>query len=131
MLAWVLAGMLHAKSKKPKDADFVAVAKDLAALLSDATAAAPIQPDYYAQVAAHMIDVPVHPFLHFAEQALQVVDVHMLPRYAVTVVPTASPAITRRRLPAVRRLKTTIGSLLSMHREMAVASITLSPCSST
>jgi len=52
----ILSGMLHAKSKKPKDADFVAVAKDLAALLSDATAAAPVQPDYFAQVAAHMID---------------------------------------------------------------------------
>src|SRR5262249_6273761 len=51
--------------------------------------------------------------------------------YAVTVVPTVSPITTRRRLPGVRRLKTTIGSLLSMHREIAVASITLSPCSRT
>ncbi len=39
--------------------------------------------------------------------------------------------MTRRRLPGVRRLKTTIGSLLSMQSEMAVASITLRPCSST
>src|SRR5262249_31658708 len=52
----VLSGMLAARAKKPKDADLVAVAKDIAALLSDATAAAPVQPDYYAQVAAHMID---------------------------------------------------------------------------
>ena len=58
----ILAGMLQAKAKKPKDADFVAVAKDLAALLSDATAAAPIQPDYYAQVAAHMIDADASRF---------------------------------------------------------------------
>ena len=34
-------------------------------------------------------------------------------------------------LPGVRRLKTTIGSLLSMHSEIAVASITFRPCSST
>lgn len=52
----ILASMLRARAKKPKDADLVAVARDLAQLLADATAAAPVQPDYYAQVAAHMID---------------------------------------------------------------------------
>jgi hypothetical protein len=52
----ILASMLAAQGKKPKDADLVAVTKDVALLLADAVAAAPVQPDYYAQVAAHMID---------------------------------------------------------------------------
>ena len=46
-------------------------------------------------------------------------------------MPTGSPMMTRRRLPGVRRLNTTIGSLLSMQSEMAVASMTLRPRSST
>jgi len=52
----ILSSMLRARAKKPKDADLVAVAKDIALLLADATAEAPVQPDYFAQVAAHMID---------------------------------------------------------------------------
>jgi hypothetical protein len=52
----ILGGMLKIRSKTPKDADLVAVAKDAALLLMDATTAAPVQPDYYAQVASHMID---------------------------------------------------------------------------
>jgi hypothetical protein len=58
----IVSGMLGARAKKPKDADLVAVANDIAALLSDATAAAPVQPDYYAQVAAHMIDADASRF---------------------------------------------------------------------
>ena len=45
--------------------------------------------------------------------------------------PIASPEIARLMLPGVRRLKTTIGRRLSMHSEMAVASITFKPCSRT
>ena len=52
----ILSGMLKIRSKSPKDADLVAVANDAARLLMDATTAAPVQPDYYAQVASHMID---------------------------------------------------------------------------
>jgi hypothetical protein len=52
----ILSGMLKIRSSTPKDADLVAVAADAAKLLSDATTAAPVQPDYYAQVASHMID---------------------------------------------------------------------------
>ena len=52
----ILSGMLKIRSKAPKDADLVAVANDAARLLMDATTAAPVQPDYYAQVASHMID---------------------------------------------------------------------------
>lgn len=52
----ILSGMLKIRSGSPKDADLVAVANDAARLLMDATTAAPVQPDYYAQVASHMID---------------------------------------------------------------------------
>ena len=52
----ILSGMLKIRSTSPKDADLVAVATDAAKLLMDATTAAPVQPDYYAQVASHMID---------------------------------------------------------------------------
>lgn len=52
----ILSGMLKIRSSSPKDADLVAVANDAAQLLMDATTAAPVQPDYYAQVASHMID---------------------------------------------------------------------------
>ena len=50
---------------------------------------------------------------------------------AVTSDPTGSPMMARLMLPGLRRLKTTIGSLLSMHSEIAVVSITFRPCSST
>ena len=52
----ILSGMLNIRSTSPTQADLAAVAKDFAQLLMDATAAAPVQPDYFAQVAAHMID---------------------------------------------------------------------------
>ncbi|HET9650651.1 MAG TPA: hypothetical protein VFP36_00595 [Usitatibacter sp.] len=52
----ILCGMLNARAKKPKEGDLAAAAADLAQLLVDATGAAPVQPDYYAQVAAHMVD---------------------------------------------------------------------------
>src|SRR3990172_1286007 len=42
-----------------------------------------------------------------------------------TTVPICSPRTTFRMFPLFVRLKTTIGRLLSMHREIAVASITL------
>ena len=91
---------------------------------------------------AHVLERRVHPLVDFREQPLQVVDVHRVsvspatalqsdPVTAVTSEPIGSPAIARLMLPGVRRLNTTIGSWLSMHSEMAVASITFSPCSST
>lgn len=52
----ILSGMLKIRSSNPTQADLGAVATDLARLLMDATAAAPVQPDYFAQVASHMID---------------------------------------------------------------------------
>ena len=77
----------------------------------------------------------VHPLLDFREQPFEsLTSMRSEPAsvgYAVTVVPTASPITTRRMLPGVFRLKTTIGSLLSMHSEIAVASITCSRCCST
>src|SRR5262249_7215454 len=47
--------------------------------------------------------------------------------YALTSDPTFSPMTTRRMLPCLFMLKTTMGRLLSRQRLMAVASITLRP----
>jgi hypothetical protein len=52
----VLSGMLKIRSSNPSQADLGVVATALAQLLMDATTAAPVQPDYFAQVASHMID---------------------------------------------------------------------------
>ncbi len=52
----ILSGMLAIRSKKPTEADLAAVALDWARLLLDATAAAPVQPNFFAQVASHIID---------------------------------------------------------------------------
>ena len=52
----ILSGMLKIRSAKPTQADLATVAHDFAQLLMDATAAAPVQPNYFAQVAAHVID---------------------------------------------------------------------------
>ncbi len=52
----ILSGMLNIRSKGPTQADLATVATDFARLLMDATSAAPVQPDYFAQVAAHIID---------------------------------------------------------------------------
>ena len=96
----ILSGMLRARSKKPKDADLVAVAKDLALLLSDATAAAPVQPDYYAQVAAHMIDADASRFSgRYREVLAEVfVDRRIVPASAVHPL----QAQQRRAVQAVR-----------------------------
>ena len=48
-----------------------------------------------------------------------------------TRVPIPSLVTTRAMLPGVRMLKTTIGKLLSMHREIADASITFNCFSNT
>ena len=52
----ILSGMLAIRAKKPTEADLAAVALDWAKLLLDATAAAPVQPNFFAQVASHIID---------------------------------------------------------------------------
>jgi hypothetical protein len=52
----ILSGMLKIKSSNPTQDDLGAVAAALAQLLMDATTAAPVKPDYFAQVASHMID---------------------------------------------------------------------------
>jgi len=52
----ILSGMLNIRSRSPTQADLAVVAGDFARLLLDATTAAPVQPDYFAQVASHIID---------------------------------------------------------------------------
>jgi len=52
----ILSGMLKIRSSTPKESDLAAVATDFARLLVDATGAAPVQPNYFALVASHIID---------------------------------------------------------------------------
>src|SRR5262249_52458805 len=100
---------------------------------------------YAAGLVLQGIDPRLHALGHFGVQPFKVTHVHWWLRlegsreaccranvgYAVTSDPIGSPVIARLMLPGVRRLKTTIGRRLSMQSEMAVASITFSPCSST
>lgn len=51
-----LGRMLKVRSSRPTGAVLTSVATDAAKLLLAAVTAAPVQPNYYAQVAAHMID---------------------------------------------------------------------------
>jgi hypothetical protein len=58
----ILSGMLKLRSSKPTEATLSSVAADCAVLLLDAIAAAPVQPNYFAQIASHMIDVDTSRF---------------------------------------------------------------------
>jgi hypothetical protein len=66
----ILSGMLKSRSPSPTEAHLAAVATDFARLLMDATAAAPVQPDYFAQVASHIIDADTSRFGGKYRQAL-------------------------------------------------------------
>jgi hypothetical protein len=85
----ILSGMLKIRSSSPKDADLVAVANDAARLLMDATTAAPVQPDYYAQVASHMIDADTARFGGKYRSALTATFVKrkIIPSHAVRALP--------------------------------------------
>jgi hypothetical protein len=82
----ILSGMLNIRSKTPTQADLAAVATDFARLLMDATTAAPVQPDYYAQVASHIIDADTARFGGKYRTALTTVFVKRL------IVPKAAVA---------------------------------------
>src|SRR5262245_39734387 len=89
------------------------------------------------QLVAKVLEGGSHALGDLAVQRFQVADVQRfsllfgLGAYGLTTEPMGSPQIARLILPGVRRLNTTIGSRLSMQSEIAVASMTLSPCSST
>jgi len=51
-----LAGMLATRTATPTEADLLSAATDMGRLLVDALPAAPVVPQYYSQVAAHMIE---------------------------------------------------------------------------
>jgi hypothetical protein len=51
-----LCGMLTVQSSSPTAKHLLAATRDYAALILDATAAAPIRPNFFAQVAARMVD---------------------------------------------------------------------------
>jgi len=81
----ILSGMLNIRSKSPTQADLATVATDFAQLLMDATTAAPVQPDYFAQVASHIIDADTARFAGKYRSALTTTFVKRLivPRAAV------------------------------------------------
>ena len=81
----ILSGMLNIRSKSPTQADLAVVATDFAQLLMDATAAAPVQPGYFAQVASHIIDADTARFAGKYRSALTATFVKRLvvPKTAV------------------------------------------------
>jgi hypothetical protein len=97
----ILSGMLKIRSKSPTQTDLATVATDFAHLLMDATAAAPVQPGYFAQVASHIIDADTARFAGKYRRALTATFVKRLivPKTAVQAlaahkgkVPTAAAA---------------------------------------
>jgi len=93
----ILSGMLKIRSSSPKDGDLVAVATDMAQLLMDATAAAPVQPNYYAQIASHMIDADTARFGGKYRSALTAVFVKrlILPKTAVQALAAHKGKVSR------------------------------------
>jgi hypothetical protein len=92
-----LSGMLRLRSGKPTSTDLAAVARDLGQLLADATRAAPVAPNYFAQVAAHLVDADAARFSGEYRAALvkAFVDRKIIPRTAVESV-VAAPRATRK-----------------------------------
>lgn len=105
----ILSGMLKIRSTKPTEAQLAAVAADFARLLMDATTAAPVQPDYFAQVAAHIIDADTLRFGGKYRQALVATFVkrRIVPQSAVQAL-----AAFKGELPA----KNTFGATVSTAR---------------
>lgn len=98
----ILSGMLKIVSASPTQAHLATVAGDCAALLMDATAAAPVKPNYYAQVAARMIDADTVRFngKYHATLASTFVKRKILPAHIVS--PAASvPKASRAAIAAV------------------------------
>ena len=96
----ILSGMLRVRSKSPKEADLAAVATDFARLLMDATSAAPVQPNYFAQVASHVIDADTARFAGKYRAVLSGVFVkrQMVPKSAVEILDGAKRKTSAARL---------------------------------
>lgn len=86
----ILSRMLKIRSKSPTQTDLATVATDFAHLLMDATAAAPVQPGYFAQVASHIIDADTARFAGKYRSALTATFVKRLivPKTAVQALAT-------------------------------------------
>ncbi len=89
-----LSGMLRLRAGKPTSAGIAAVATDLGQLLVDATGAAPVAPNYFAQVAAHLVDADAARFRGKYRTALvkAFVDRKIIPRTAVDAVAAVTGA---------------------------------------
>ncbi len=96
---------------------------------SSATFARPVRTPANSRV--EQVHRRLHPGLHVLERILHGRYPLGMPASADTTEPTGSPLTIRTMLPGRLRSNTTIGSLLSMHSEIAVVSITSSPRLST
>jgi hypothetical protein len=90
----ILSGMLGIRSKTPTEADLGAVAADFGRLLTDAIAAAPVQPNYFAQVASHIIDADTARFAGKYRAAFA--KRRIIPKAAVDVLQPRKRAAARR-----------------------------------
>ena len=116
----ILSGMLNIRSKSPTQADLAAVATDFAQLLMDATAAAPVQPGYFAQVASHIIDADTARFAGKYRSALTATFVKRLiiPKTAVQalamhkgkVPPAAAAGLAMAARPDTQSQKVTLSA---------------------
>jgi hypothetical protein len=99
----ILSGMLKIRSAKPTEAALAGVALDFAQLLMDATTAAPVQPNYYSQVAAHIIDADTARFSGKYRSALvkTFVDRLIVPESAVHAL-----TMHKGKVPARRAVRT-------------------------
>jgi hypothetical protein len=96
----ILCGMLNIRSNSPTQADLASVAKDFAQLLVDATAAAPVQPHYFGQVASHIIDADSARFAGKYRSALTATFVRRL------IIPkTAVSALAMHKVPSAAAVR--------------------------
>jgi hypothetical protein len=115
----ILSGMLNIRSKSPTQADLATIATDFAQLLMDATTAAPVQPDYFAQVASHIIDADTARFAGKYRSALTATFVKRLivPKTAVQAlaahkgkVPAAAAGMAMATRPQAQVHKVTLNA---------------------
>jgi len=96
----ILSGMLAIISSSPKADDLLKLADDYATLFIDATASAPVKPNFYAQVAARMIDADTARFQGKYRQALTTAFVNRNILSAHVVAPVAKVPKTMQRAAA-------------------------------
>ncbi len=96
-----MAGMVAARSTKPRDRDLASVSRDAGAILVDGIQAAPVTAQYYAQVAAHMLAADSRLFKGANSPALTSAFVR---RGILSLETAASPQVGEAPAAGVRRM---------------------------